>query len=255
MVREFEREEDLQKPEKTILDLVRTDLWNMRMLDIGVGAGRTALHFADRVKEYVGIDYSTPMIDACRKKFAGRGEGRMTFKVADAADLGEFPDGTFDFILFSFNGLDYLDHDDRIRILREIKRTGKRGSLFAFSAHNLHSLERLLSFPPNPNPLKTLRRFLRSLRLLVLNGPPRRLLKKDWVVVNDGAYGFKFRCAYISPPAQVEQLTRLGFEDIRLFSLEHGGEIAPSDYAAVKDSWIYYLCRNGTSSRSSTLRI
>ena len=38
------------------------------MLDIGVGTGRTTMHFAGLVKEYVGVDYSSALIQACPEK-------------------------------------------------------------------------------------------------------------------------------------------------------------------------------------------
>jgi hypothetical protein len=46
----------LRKPEVTVLDELREKLRDMKMLDIGVGAGRTTGHFACLTKEYVGID-------------------------------------------------------------------------------------------------------------------------------------------------------------------------------------------------------
>ena len=60
----------LHKPERTILNLFKNRLKNMRMLDVGIGGGRTTHHFARLVKEYVGIDYSEKMIDACNKKIS-----------------------------------------------------------------------------------------------------------------------------------------------------------------------------------------
>ncbi len=33
------------------------------MLGIGVGAGRTSLYFGDKDREYVGIDYSSSMVE------------------------------------------------------------------------------------------------------------------------------------------------------------------------------------------------
>ena len=38
-----------------------------RILDLGVGAGRTTASLADGAKSYVGIDYSPGMVEACRK--------------------------------------------------------------------------------------------------------------------------------------------------------------------------------------------
>jgi ubiquinone/menaquinone biosynthesis C-methylase UbiE len=41
----------------------------MKMLDIGVGRGRTTMHFAQAAEEYWAIDYSEEMIAACRERF------------------------------------------------------------------------------------------------------------------------------------------------------------------------------------------
>jgi ubiquinone/menaquinone biosynthesis C-methylase UbiE len=41
----------------------------MKMLDIGVGDGRTTMHFAQAAEEYWAIDYSQVMIAAYRKSF------------------------------------------------------------------------------------------------------------------------------------------------------------------------------------------
>jgi len=69
VVNEFVPLGNLQKPEKTILNELKSKLTNMKMLDIGVGAGRTTIHFANLTKEYVGIDISENMINECSKKF------------------------------------------------------------------------------------------------------------------------------------------------------------------------------------------
>src|SRR5262249_13250127 len=52
------------------------------ILDLGVGGGRTTKFLSDRASRYLGVDYSQPMIDACRRKFP-----KLEFVVADAADL------------------------------------------------------------------------------------------------------------------------------------------------------------------------
>jgi len=48
----------LQPAEKTILTLLQERLSTMKMLDLGVGAGRTTKYFAPLVGEYIGVDYS-----------------------------------------------------------------------------------------------------------------------------------------------------------------------------------------------------
>ena len=57
---------NLQKPEETILDMFRNRLGNMRMLDIGVGGGRTTCHFAPR--RCVGKNYHAERLRKCRAK-------------------------------------------------------------------------------------------------------------------------------------------------------------------------------------------
>ena len=129
----------LQPAEQTILDQLRDKLPTMKMLDIGIGGGRTTKHFAPLVDSYTGIDYSEGMIDACQTRF-GENTNAMTLQVGDARDMTEFADDSFDFILFSFNGIDYVSHGDRLNILREINRIGKAGCYVLFSSHNLQAM-------------------------------------------------------------------------------------------------------------------
>jgi ubiquinone/menaquinone biosynthesis C-methylase UbiE len=48
------------------------------------------------------------------------------FRVGDARDLSQFEDESFDFVLFSYNGIDVISHPDRLRTSREIYRVLKR---------------------------------------------------------------------------------------------------------------------------------
>ena len=91
----------LQPAEKTILELFQDRLPNMKMLDIGIGGGRTTQHFGTVTAEYTGIDYSTEMIAACQQKFANSPQPMslkpMSLKVVDARDMSQFGDNYFDF--------------------------------------------------------------------------------------------------------------------------------------------------------------
>ena len=241
IIRSYSGQTHLQKPEKTILNSLKNELNDMNMLDLGVGCGRTTIHFAKLVKEYFGVDYSKHMIEACKKRFPE--EEKISFKVADARSLREFKDDYFDLVLFSFNGLDYINHKDRIKALEEIKRVLKNGGLFVFSTHNLNCLNKLYSIYYSPNTIKLSWQILRYLILILLNGSPKKLMKNEWVIINDGAHGFRSKTYYIKPQTQIQQLKKLHFIDIKLYSLDNGKEISASNLSEINDSWIYYLCR------------
>jgi len=176
------------------------------MLDIGVGGGRTTVHFAPLVRNYIGVDFSEGMIRACRKRFPA-----LPFEVADVRSL-PFADSTFDFILFSFNGLDYVPAGDRMRALREIHRVGRSGGRFCFSAHNLLWLGR---------------RSLRPWLIRRMNAP--NVFEHDAAVVQDGALMFGLSTYYVRPAAQIEQLREAGFGDVRIFGAAEG-------------PYLHYLC-------------
>ena len=107
---------ELQAPEASVIEHIGYRLKDMSMLDIGVGAGRTAEHFSPLVRNYIGTDYSENMINACNLKKASYSKD-VSFIVCDAVDMGNFGDNLFDFVLFSFNGIDYLSHPDRLKAL------------------------------------------------------------------------------------------------------------------------------------------
>ena len=88
VVRAYEQENELQKPEEVVLTMLKDRLKDMRMLDIGVGAGRTTFHFAPLVKEYIGVDYSHKMIEACKRRFPERAD---SFRVCDARSMSVLP--------------------------------------------------------------------------------------------------------------------------------------------------------------------
>jgi ubiquinone/menaquinone biosynthesis C-methylase UbiE len=232
-VERFVAKSELQRPEITILEILKDELPNYSMLDIGVGRGRTTKYFATKVKEYVGIDYSPPMIQLCQRNY------EFDFRVCDARDMHIFPDSKFDFVLFSFNGMDYMVHEDRIKTLKEIKRVMVKGGSFCFSSHNLNYVPKLLALKMTFYPSE----FIYTIRKRVAN---RVLFKRSnfsrFAFINDGVLGFRLLTYYIEPMEQVSQLQTLGFHDIKTFGQE-GTLIKDSDLPKREDPWIYYLCQ------------
>jgi ubiquinone/menaquinone biosynthesis C-methylase UbiE len=108
----------------------------MRVLDLGVGGGRTTSCLSRIASRYVGVDYSEAMIHACRRKFPD-----LKFLLADASDLSAFEDAWFDAVVFSYNGLDCVVPDEkRLRCLRECWRVLSPDGVFIFSSHNPRSI-------------------------------------------------------------------------------------------------------------------
>jgi len=243
----------LSKPEEIILEKLKNRLPSMRMLDIGVGGGRTTHYFAELAKEYVGIDSDENMIRSCRKKFSFP-PSKVSFVTCDVRSMGIFENGYFDFILFSFNGLDYLRHEDRRKSLREIRRVGKRGEYFLFSAHNLNSIDEQFRVEISKNPLNLSKSIWKYLLLRIRNENLKKLKTREYAVINDGMYHKKLKWLilslwkglghfyYVTPEAQLRQLEDIGFKNIEVYAL-NGEEIAgKARMKTATDHWLHYLC-------------
>ena len=235
----------LQPAEERILALLRERLGTMKMLDLGVGGGRTTKHFAPLVAEYIAIDYSPEMIAACKQKFSPSSP-KVSFEVGDGRDLSRFRDNYFDFILFSFNGIDYISHSDRLRVLAEIHRVGKSGGYFCFSSHNLQGMEqefewiKKLSF----NPLTTYTNLVMSAILRWCNPSVnlQKLRNSDYAIVRDEPHNFRLYNYYVRPQAQIKQLES-NFRNIKIYSWKNGREISSEqELLSNTDMWLYYFC-------------
>jgi ubiquinone/menaquinone biosynthesis C-methylase UbiE len=229
-VLEFAGYDRLKDCEQPVLDLLRDEgLGEMRMLDLGVGAGRTTIHFAPHVREYHGVDSSAPLIEVCRRRFAREEWPHVTWTVADAREL-PYDDDFFDFVMFSWNGLDAVgDEHERMRALREIRRVLAPGRRFFFSAHNL---ENALARPKS----------WRAIMRLLLNPQLVRARGRHAATVRDEPVA-RLRHYYIRPAAQLEQLRAAGFSEPAAL-LRDGTELRePRPRQFARRHWLYYMCR------------
>jgi ubiquinone/menaquinone biosynthesis C-methylase UbiE len=121
----------LVQVERKIWQHLLPEIREKKLLDIGVGGGRTSAALVEISPDYSAIDYSIKMVEATRRRFS-----LESIWCCDARDMTLFADGAFDFALFSMNGIDYLGHDDRFRVLREVMRVLGGGGIFVFSSHN-----------------------------------------------------------------------------------------------------------------------
>ncbi|MFH7245151.1 MAG: methyltransferase domain-containing protein [Spirulina sp.] len=246
LVRYYTQLHQLQPAERGILMRLRDQLPTMAMLDLGIGGGRTTQHLWPRVGQYTGIDYSAEMIAACRARFSPAGDDGAgpTLAVMDARDLSAFEDKSFDLIWFSFNGLDYVSHADRLKILQEVHRVGKPGAYFVFSSHNLRGMARTFDYRQHLsfNPLTTyvdlamwglLRWFNRGVGITDLS-------RTDHLILRDESHNFALQTYYIDPAAQIQQLA-FGFHSIEVYPWTQMDPVNDVDDPGLSSAlWLYY---------------
>jgi SAM-dependent methyltransferase len=179
------------------------------VLDIGVGAGRTTACLAALCGKYYGVDYSPAMIAHCRQRFVGN--PALEFILADAASMPTLETGSFPFILFSFNGIDSVTHEHRLRILQEIRRLLAPDGRFVFSAHN-RAYRDIQRVPRFHRPLR-LRGIARTLVEIANNLRVRRgaFACPEYELINDPPHLFSILTYYIGRAAQIAQLESQGF--------------------------------------------
>jgi SAM-dependent methyltransferase len=224
-------------PEQAILEEISPLIKNKRLLDIAIGAGRTTKRLLGLSRDYVGIDYAPDMVEAAKGRYP-----EASILCRDARDLADFNDASFDFVLAAANCLDYMVHEERITVLKEIRRVLGAGGLFMFSTHNrdYQHFDRLpwqqgISFDLNfiKNCVHGLCYFPQHLRL------KKHAVHRDrYAVINANGHGYSLLTYYISINHQVEQLKESGFAETRAYGF--GGLVQGSE---TNSPWIYYLTR------------
>ncbi|MGV3658724.1 MAG: class I SAM-dependent methyltransferase [Prosthecobacter sp.] len=228
--------------EQAFLDAYSAEITGKAMLDIGVGAGRSTRFLLPLSQDYIGVDYSPDMIAAASRRFPG-----TRLEVRDARDLSAYATGQFDFVMFSFNGMDCLSHEGRLEALAEIVRVLKPGGLFAFSAHNRARPQSKPWAMANLNLSKRPDRMLRN--LLEYLGDIRNWARSRQYAVetpthalrHDSGNHFKVPMYYIEKQAQVRQLQELGLTVEVIFDAQ--GRKSEAAVADPVSPWIFFACR------------
>lgn len=230
----------LYPPEESILQRLAPQCRGRAILDLGVGAGRTTAALLALSPDYLGVDYSPAMVRHCRERFPG-----VAFALADVRGLGELRAGHYGLIMFSFNGLDYIGHEERLGVLRQLRTLLAHDGWLVFSSHN--RLHRVLP-PWHPRNLT--------------EGPLARLPGRLWAFCQgivtyqanrgrqhdaadhalrvDNCFNYALLTYYISPRDQLAQLEACGFAPVQIYDM-HGAAVDVS--TSPGDSWLYYTAR------------
>lgn len=122
----FAEGEDLRHMVKSV-NLTGTE----QLLDLGTGAGHTALAFARHVERGTGIDLTPAMIETATQLAKERGMTNLEFQVGDAGHL-PFADESFDLVTCRFAAHHFADAATAIK---EIARVLKPGGTFLLVDH------------------------------------------------------------------------------------------------------------------------
>jgi SAM-dependent methyltransferase len=227
----------LKPAESAILARLHGDIAGGRLLDLGMGAGRTAPGLRAVSTRYVGIDYSLPMLARCRARFPG-----VPLVLCDAQALA-FRPGSFD-AAFCWDALGDAGHQGRARMLREAWRVLRPGGWLALRANNLDAPRRSpFALPARAarglrGGLAALTTFLRGVRHH-LRTRRHEQTGEGYRVAGDPFFDFALLSYYVRREAQVRQLEEIGFTAVQAL----GSDGSPAGGGTGADPFLFYLAR------------
>jgi len=218
VVAEYARQDELLAHERVVLDRVADECRNAPILELGVGGGRAVQALLGISRDYLGIDYSPEMVAACQQRFP-----QVHFALGDARRMPGLADASFKLVVFCCNGISMVGHEDRLAILREVRRVLKPGGILLFTTYNRDCPEAVAGFrwpvfAPSINPLRLAVRGLRFARDAWASMLNRRRFRRHeqrtthYAIINDACHNHGVMLYYITVDEQRRQLEQLGFE-------------------------------------------
>ena len=234
--------------EQAATESIAAEVKGQPILDLGVGAGRTVPLLRRISQDYTAIDYTPELVAVCQKKYPD-----LRVFNGDARDLSAFADESFALVVFSFNGIDAVNPEDRSKVLREAHRVLRSGGILLFSAHNQrgpgHGEHFKLGVYLTRNPFKLALRIARawrhSLRTLANYWRYSRLNQRadGYSIMNAAAHNHGIVIHYITLEKQCEQLAVAGFRpDPKIYGNVNGQLISTGDNTS-RCMWFHFIAR------------
>ncbi len=228
------------KPAEVILLLrYRAAFFGKRVLDLGVGSGRTTRYLAPFARQYIGVDTSGEMLALCAQRFPS-----VRLEKADIREMHALDGSTFDFVLASYMLFDALTHEERKNVLESVRRLLAPGGILAFSAHNrAASSSRSPELRKSRNPVTQARYVWEHVVALRNHHRMRRLEGEypSYALRNDISHQWNALHYYIDRPAQETQLKDAGYAMLAV--IDESGMVLPPGDTGRSSNELYYVCR------------
>ncbi|HEY1998028.1 class I SAM-dependent methyltransferase [Paraburkholderia sp.] len=247
--REFTSSQGWSDPgERAAIEWVAARCRDQPILDIGVGAGRTVPMLKALSSDYTAVDYTEKLLELCRGRFPN-----IDLRWMDARDMSSLPSNHYAFVQFSWNGIDCVDYEGRMRILQEMRRVTRPGGLILFSSHNREGpgyrepLSRILPVFTY-NPVKLAWRSWRTLRRLPIasfNYLRHARLTRDfdgYSIATAAAHNFGIVIVYTTLAHERRQIKELGLELEAVFGSTDAQRI-PNDAPSSDAWWLHFIAR------------
>jgi ubiquinone/menaquinone biosynthesis C-methylase UbiE len=106
-----------------------------RVLEVGCGTGYYGMFFADKCKEYVGIELYQPHVDIFNGKIKESGLANVSCRQGNAVNLAGIDGNSFD-VVCCLGPMYHLPSEERERVFAECARVCKQNGIVAFAYIN-----------------------------------------------------------------------------------------------------------------------
>lgn len=180
------------------------------ILDVGGGTGAFSIPLAQRGFTVTHVDFSPAMLDIARRK--AQGLTNIRFVEANATDLSQFPDRSFDLVLNMDGAISFCGQEAERSILESCRLTGKKLIITVFNRAWMAPVWTLSS-------IEGLGRLLPSVWSMLERGEWRQESPEDALLAKGLTQDYLGVCKAFLPEELREVLERSGMRILRVGGL------------------------------------